>query len=157
MAAGLEIEVEGRAARPCARMLECVDFGMIAAGKMMITGADDFIAADQDRADHRIGTRSAGGFLREPAGKPHVTALGIGPRPFRQLGQSLLVRGAAARSAVLFRSLMRSSSSTMNSLMSLNERYTDAKRTYATGSVSCSSRIAASPITELGISFSPRS
>src|SRR5262245_35906763 len=43
-----------------------------------------------------------------------------------------------------WRAVIRSSSSRMNSPTSLNDRYTDAKRTYATWSSSCRWRITAS-------------
>ena len=55
------------------------------------------------------------------------------------------------------RSSCSSLSSSINSFRSLNDRYTDAKRTKATSSRSSSSRMIHSPISALLTSFSPSS
>jgi hypothetical protein len=48
-------------------LLESGDFRVIAAGEAMVAFADNFPAAHQNGADHRIGTGSAGRLARQTA------------------------------------------------------------------------------------------
>ena len=123
MAAGFQIDVERRPLGLSAGPLERDDLGVIASGEAMIARRDDSFPSHEHRADHRIGTGPARCFQSEAASHAQVTLVGISPGRVGQLLYSLLSRGAVARSSGSpLRSLMSSSNSTMNSLISLNER-----------------------------------
>ena len=116
--------------RRSAGVLERVDFGVIAAGEFVIAGGDNFPAPHEHRADQRIGTGSAGRFARQTAGQAQIFFVLSARASFGQRGYSLFCLSLGdLRAGPPLRSLINSSNSTMNSLMSLKERYTEAKRT----------------------------
>ena len=71
VAAGLETDVQRRAARFFARGLERNDFGMIAPVVLMKAFAEDFAVFDDHGADHGIGTGKPHAIAREVEGALH--------------------------------------------------------------------------------------
>lgn len=123
MAARFQIDIERRTLGLGTSPFECDDLGVIPSGEVMKAGGNDFFPPYQHGTDHRVGTGPAGSLEREAAGLAQIAPVGISPFQVGQLFYSLLWRGPAARSTgAPLRSLMSSSNSTMNSLMSLNER-----------------------------------
>jgi hypothetical protein len=111
-------------------MLERDNFRVISAGKTMVADADHMTSAHEDCTDHRIRTSSAGAFERQPISPAHVEFVSSARVQVGQRCYSLFCRDSAAlEGGRPLRSFNSSSSSTMNSLMSLKERYTEAKRT----------------------------
>src|SRR5690242_4040023 len=103
---------------------------MVGAGKMMIPGAHHLTRPHEHRTDHWIGASPAGAFQGEPTGPAHIEFVSSARRCVGQGRYSLFCRGCAdLLDGSPLRSFKSSSSSTMNSLMSLKERYTEAKRT----------------------------
>jgi hypothetical protein len=94
---------------------------MVFPGAPVKTGSDDLSASDQHGTDHGIGTRSADSFKSQTTSQTQVPLVQVSREPVGQSDYSLLGRVELVTGAPL-RSLMRSSNSTMNSLMSLKER-----------------------------------
>jgi hypothetical protein len=121
MATGFQVNVKrgslGFGTRAPERNYFCVVFS----GAPVITGRDELSASHQHGADHRIRTRPAGSFKRQTTSQAQVTLVQVSRRPVGQSDYSLLGRVKLVAGTPL-RSLMSSSNSTMNSLMSLNER-----------------------------------
>jgi hypothetical protein len=90
MAARLQINVQRCALGLGASPFERDDLGVIPSGEVMKTGGNDFFSPNQHRADHRVGTRSAGGLEREAAGQAQIALVRISPSQGRQLFYSLL-------------------------------------------------------------------
>ena len=94
---------------------------MVFASKPMKARGDDFPASHQHCTDHRIRTRPTRSFEGKTTSHTEVTFIQIRPGLVGQMNYSLLGRVEFVV-GTLFRSLMSSSNSTMNSLMSLKER-----------------------------------
>ena len=129
MAARLERDIERRPLGLGAGLFERVDFGMVAAGKVVIAGADDLAAAHEHGADHRIGAGSSRGFARQTTGQAQIAPVLLGSLGAGQCYSLLGRESPDLACGKPLRSLINSSSSTMNSPMSLNDRYTEANRT----------------------------
>ena len=131
MAARLQVNIECRAFRFGTRTLECNDFGVIPTGELMKTRSDDSSISHQHRSNNRIGTGPAGTLQGETTSQAEIAPIFRTTR--YDLGQPRHPRRGREASAFpagrFLRSWISSSSSTMNSLMSLKERYTEAKRT----------------------------
>ena len=129
MAARFEGDVESRTPGLGAGLSKSIDFRVRTPGLVMIAGADDFVATHDHRAHRRIGARSPHSFARQTTG--HAEVVNLLPRSLVP-GQRYSLLGRVSpglKCGTVLRSLMSSSSSTMNSPMSLNERYTEANRT----------------------------
>jgi hypothetical protein len=121
MAARLQVNVKRGSPGFGTRAFERNDFCMVFSRAPVITRGDEFSTSHQHGADHRIGTCPPGSFKRQTTSQAQVTLVQVSRRPVGQSAYSLLGRVELVADAPL-RSLMSSSNSTMNSLMSLNER-----------------------------------
>ena len=121
MTPGFQVNIERGSLGFCTRAPESHDFCMVFSCAAVVTGSDELSASHQNGTDHRIGTRPAGSFQRQTTSLAQVTLVQVSRGPVGQSGYSLLGRLELVAGAPL-RSLMSSSNSTMNSLISLNER-----------------------------------
>jgi len=94
MGAWLKSNVESRAVCFRTGALEGDNLGVVAAGNLVIAGADDFPCADQHRADLRIWTGAARRFCRQPAGQAQIFFV---LRARASLGQRAILFSAEAR------------------------------------------------------------
>jgi hypothetical protein len=75
--ARLESAVERCAPRPLARIGQGHNLGVRSAGALVSTAADNYaVSIDNDRPNHRIGTRAAATALGEAERTSHVVDIG---------------------------------------------------------------------------------
>ena len=128
MVARLQVEVESSATGLLPGALEGDYFSVILSRLAVISGGDDPSAPHQHGPDHGIRTRPSGAPKRQAKRQAHVFLFDSIRHQVNRFSYPFFSRPSLCPVNPL-RSFNNSSSSTMNSLMSLKERYTDAKRT----------------------------
>ena len=114
MAAGLKVDVQVCSPRFFPGAFQCILFSMGTAEKTVIAGTNDFVSPYQNSADQRVRAYPANAPAGKAQGGPHT----VGFKSCR--------RHHACTHRLLPSSTLTSD---INSPISLNERYTEAKRT----------------------------